>query len=431
MGHGVNQVAHKMATVLLIDDEPNILAALQRLLHPFGYSILEANSGAEGLSMMTQHSVDLVICDMRMPEIEGTEVLENIRLKWPDTIRILLTGYTDLQSTIAAINRGEIYRYLAKPWDDNDVILMVRDALEHKRLLAEKRALEKLTARQNEELKTLNANLETRVLQRTEDLYTALEHLQKDYLATIHIFSNLLELRKGKLAGHSRRVAQLCRNLAVKMNLPETDIQAIETAALLHNIGKLSLPDHLLEKPYLELSVTERAEFDKHPLHAAAALMALEPLRQASAIIRHHRESYDGTGNPSGLRGAQLPIGSRILSVASDFEGLQLGLLARNNLAPEQALEIVILNGKRYDPDIVNALRNLAPQTAPPPAIASEYLVTSDQLRAGVSLRQDIVTSSGVLLLLKDTVLGAKLIQDIRDYERTTGEQLTIYTSSI
>lgn len=431
MGHDVNQVARKMATVLLIDDEPNILAALRRLLHPFDYNILEASSGAEGLSMLTQHAVDLVICDMRMPEMDGAEVLENIRLKWPDTIRILLTGFADLQSTIAAINRGEIYRYLAKPWDDNDVVLMVRDALAHKRLLEEKHALEKLTARQNEELKTLNTTLETRVLLRTEELYTALEHLQKDYQATIHIFSNLLELRKGKLAGHSRRVAQLCRNLASRMNLPENDIQIIETAALLHNIGKLSLPDHLLEKPYHKLSDTERAEFDKHPLQAAAALMALDPLRQAAEIIRHHRESYDGTGNPSGLRGAQLPIGSRILSVASDFEGLQLGLVAHSSLSPEQALDVIIHSRNRYDPNIVNALRSLAPLAKPPAAPATEYLVTANQLRAGVSLRQDIVTSSGVLLLLKDTVLGMDQIEDIQNYERTTGEQLTIYTSSI
>ncbi len=430
MDHDADQVARKTPTLLLIDDEPNILAALRRLLHPFGYNILEAASGDEGMTLMRQHPVDLVICDMRMPEMGGAEVLENIRMKWPDTIRILLTGFADLQSTIAAINRGEIYRYLSKPWDDNEVVLTVRDALERKRLLAEKQHLETLTTCQNQELKALNASLESRVLLRTEELYAALEHLRKDYLATVHVFSNLLELRKGKLAGHSRRVALLCRDIARKMNLPETTIQAIETAALLHHIGKLSLPDHLLEKPYLELSETERTEFDKHPLHAAAALMALEPLRQASEIIRHHRDPFAGTDS-SRLHGAQLPIGARILSVASDFAGLQLGLLTRANLSPEQAMDVVVHSKNRYDPEVLDVLRSLAPFAAWPAAVASEYLVTSDQLRAGISLRQDIVTGSGVLLLLKDTVLGSEQIQAIRDYERSTGEQLTIYASSI
>ncbi|HEX5338685.1 MAG TPA: HD domain-containing phosphohydrolase [Gallionella sp.] len=420
------------ATLLFIDDEANILAALKRLFRPLGYNILTAESGAEALALLENETVDLVVSDMRMPHMSGAEVLEQVRIKWPDVVRILLTGYSDLNSTVAAINRGEIYRYIAKPWDDNDIVLVVRDALERKHLMAEKRRLEALTLRQNEELKALNASLEDKVLQRTEELHVALEQLKKDYFATIQVFANLMELRKGTMAGHSRRVAQLCRNLAHKMLVPERDIQNIETAALLHNIGKIGLPDSLLDKPYMELSYAERAEFDKHPWRAAAALMALDPLLTAAELIRHHREHYDGVGNSSGLRGESLPLGSRILLVASDYDALQQGLISAQNLSPEQAVEMISGGSNtRYDPIVVDVFREMMAHASRDEHVESEFLVTSAQLHEGMLLTRDVVTMNGMLLLLKNTTLDAERIHEIHEFERAEGVQLTIYTHSI
>ena len=431
--------ASKPATLLFIDDEANILSALKRLFRPLGYTILTAESGAEALALLEKEQVDLLICDMRMPAMNGAEVLEQVRAKWPETVRILLTGYSDLDSTIAAINRGEIYRYIAKPWDDNDIVLTVRDALERKYLLAEKQRLEVLTLSQNEELKALNASLEGKVRQRTEELRVALnslkqahEQLQKDYFTTIHIFANLMELRKGTMAGHSRRIAELCRNIAQRMHLSETDTTNIETAALLHNIGKISLPDHLLDKPYMELRLAERTEFDKHPLRAAAALMALGPLLKASELIRHHREHYDGVGNSSGLSGESLPLGARILLVASDYDALQQGLLGPDKLSPEQALEIIVSGSNtRYDPAVVNVFRELMSHAGNYAPVAPEFMMTNAQLHEGMLLTHDVVSSDGMLLLLKDTTLNAERIREIREFEQTTGEQLNIYTHSI
>jgi len=431
--------ANNPATLLFIDDEANILAALKRLFRPLGYTILTAESGAEALALLEKESVDLMICDMRMPAMNGAEVLEQAHAKWPDMVRILLTGYADIDTTVAAINRGEIYRYIAKPWDDNDIVLTVRDALERKHLLAEKQRLEALTLRQNEELKTLNASLEDKVQQRTEELRIALnfleqahEQLQKDYFSTIQVFANLMELRKGAMAGHSRRVAQLCRDIAQRMHLSETDTKNIETAALLHNIGKIGLPDRLLDKPYMELSYAERAEFDKHPLRAAAALMALDPLLDTSELIRHHRDHYNGVGNSSGLRGESLPLGARILLVASDYNALQQGLISRDMLSPEQALDMIAGGSNtRYDPAVVGVLRELMSHAGSYAPAAAEFMVTSAQLHEGMLLTHDVVTANGMLLLLKDTTLNAERIREIRKFEQATGEQLHIYTHSI
>jgi response regulator RpfG family c-di-GMP phosphodiesterase len=431
--------ASNPATLLFIDDEANILAALKRLFRPLGYTILTAENGLEALALLEKEPVDLLICDMRMPVMNGAEVLEQVRAKWPGVVRILLTGYSDLDSTIAAINRGEIYRYIAKPWDDNDIVLTVRDALERKYLLTEKQRLEALTLRQNEELMALNASLEDKVRQRTEELHVALdslklahERLQNDYFATIEVFANLMELRKGTMAGHSRRVAQLSRDIARRMQLPEAEIQNIETAALLHKIGKIGLPDRLLEKPYMELSYAERAEFDKHPLRAAAALMALDPLLKVAELIRHHREHYNGVGNASGLRGESLPLGARILLVASDYDAMQQGQIGPEKLSPDEALDMIVSGSNtRYDPAIVDVFRELVSHAGTRAPIVTEFRVTSAQLHEGMLLTHDVVTKDGMLLLLKDTTLNAERIREIREFERTTGEQLHIYTHSI
>ncbi|MCK9199669.1 MAG: response regulator [Gallionella sp.] len=431
--------ANEPATLLFIDDEANILAALKRLFRPLGYNILTAENGPDGLALLEKENVDLVICDMRMPQMSGAEVLEQIHNRWPEVVRILLTGYSDLTSTIAAINRGEIYRYISKPWDDNDIALVVRDALERKHLLAEKLRLEALTQQQNEELKELNASLEEKVRQRTEQLRAALdsldhahERLKQDYFATIQVFANLMELRKGAMAGHSRRVAQLCRNIAQQMGLTEDYIQTIETAALLHNIGKIGLPDRLLDQPYFELPYADRAEFDKHPLRAGAALMALDPLVQAAELIRHHLDHYDGMGNRSGLRGEAIPLGARILLVASDYDALQQGLLGHERMTPEQAQDTIDKgSGMRYDPAVVGAFRRIIGSSAQYGHINAEFQVTSNQLHEGMLLTHDVITKDGMLLLLKDTVLNVAHIRDIKEFEASAGELLAIFTHTI
>ena len=167
--------------MLFVDDEPGILSSLRRLFRPHGYRILVAESGALGLAELEKTPVDLVISDMRMPEMDGATFLKAVRQRWPDTVRILLTGYADVTSTVAAINEGEIYRYVSKPWDDNEIVKTVREALEGYQLKMENRRLTALTQSQNEELKGLNASLEQKVAERTAELRQALS------LSLIHI----------------------------------------------------------------------------------------------------------------------------------------------------------------------------------------------------------------------------------------------------
>jgi diguanylate cyclase (GGDEF)-like protein len=158
------------ATLLFVDDDTNVLKSLQRLFHHDEYRIILANSGAIGLETLQQEAVDLVISDMRMPEMNGVDFLSQVYENWPNTIRILLTGYADLQLTIDAVNKGRIYNYCNKPWHDQELKLLVRNALEQKHLREERDSLTQQIHQKNAELKTLNHQLEHLLDHRTQQL---------------------------------------------------------------------------------------------------------------------------------------------------------------------------------------------------------------------------------------------------------------------
>jgi response regulator RpfG family c-di-GMP phosphodiesterase len=421
--------------ILFVDDEANILSSLKRLFRPLGYQIYTAESGANGLEIMQQHTIDLVVSDMRMPEMNGAQFLEKVREKWPDTVRILLTGYAEISSTIDAINKGQIYRYVSKPWEDNDITLTIKHALLQKSLEREKLRLEELTRKQNEELKDLNANLEAKVLARTEEvrqtmsfLEVAHEKLKKSFITSVRVFSNLIEMRNPSKSGHSRRVADLARTLAQELGIGPAETQDIFIAALLLDVGKIGLPDRLLDKPFHNLTPAECAEISKYPVKGELALMALEQLQGAAKLIRSHRERFDGTGYPDQLSGFTIPLGARVLSVAEDYDTALMGTEYTKALTPTDAsLLIQDGKGKRYDAAVVLALLNIIGKNNPVKSSnATETILRSGQLLAGMVLSQDLITWNGDILLAKEHVLTPQLIDQIRGFERMDGHPLTI-----
>ncbi|MEN6585543.1 MAG: HD domain-containing phosphohydrolase [Sulfuricella sp.] len=421
------------ASLLFVDDEPNILSALRRLFRPLGYKIFTAEGGAEGLALLEQEPVDLVVSDMRMPQMDGAQFLEKVRQKWPDAMRILLTGYADVSSTIAAINKGEIFRYVAKPWEDNDIVLVVKQALELKNLALEKRRLEELTLRQNEELKELNASLETRVQARTEEvrqtmgfLEIANRKLKESFLTSIKVFANLIELRERSLAGHSRRVADLARALAKRLELPDAEVQDIFIAALLHDIGKIGLPDKLLVKPFVVLAGEERDLVLRHPITGQAALMGLEQIHGAAKLIRSHHERWDGMGYPDGLVGLAIPFGARILAVANDFDAVQIGTHLSKQLKQSEAVAYILEGrAKRYDPQVVDVFASaMGGQVSTEP---QEVALKTPQIKAKMILSRDLVSPEGIMLLSRDYVLTDDIIEQIRNFERSSGRHMTVH----
>ncbi len=417
--------------ILCVDDEPNILSSLRRLFRGKGYDVIVANSGQEGLETLEVEKVDLVISDMRMPIMDGAAFLEKVRARWPDLIRILLTGYADMQSTIDAINRGEIYRYITKPWDDNDIVLVVREALERKDLEREKNRLEDLTARQNEELKELNANLEHKVLQRTKELRSAHdqliganEKLRNSFLTSIKVFSSVIEMRGGKLTGHSRLVADLARKIAHKMSLNARDSQDIFIASLLADIGKLGFSDELINTPISQLAPEQLSDFYKHAIRAEQLLMPLDDLHNAARIIRSQHERYDGHGLPDGLSGDAIPLGSRILGLANDYLQLQNGIFSPKRLFPDDAKAYVYkYAGSRYDPIVIEAFKRVFDAHDDEGGVIS---VSIKEAEPGMMLASDLVSKDGMLLLPADYVLEANVIEKLRLYDIARKENMTL-----
>ena len=419
-------------TVLCVDDEPNILASLRRLFRPVGYRVLVADSGAAGLALLETESVDLVISDMRMPSMDGAQFLEHVRARWPDTIRLLLTGYSDVGSILAAINRGEIYRYITKPWDDNDILLVVRQALERRTLGLERDRLEQLTRRQNAELNALNESLEAKVVARTDELkashdsvVAANDKLKSNFITTIKIFSSMIEMRGGNLSGHARRVADLARRIAIKMGLEPKSTQEVFIAALLHDIGKIGFSDELLGMPVNLLAGENLGSFRKHPARAEQLLMPLEDLRGVAAILRAQLERFDGAGFPDGAVGPDIPPGARILALASDYDNLQIGaLVQRRVLADDAKRSIYDGSGKRYDPAVVAAFRALL--DGDPVEQQRDRAVLSSELVPGMVLARDLVSRDGLMLLSSEHVLDLRLIRQVQDFEAKSEARLAI-----
>jgi response regulator RpfG family c-di-GMP phosphodiesterase len=312
-------------TVLAVDDEPNILSALRRLLRSTGWRLLTAANAAEALALLAAEPVDAVLSDMRMPGMDGVQLLERVSLGWPQTARLLLTGQADLGSTIDAINRGRLHRFISKPWHDDELLLTLRQVAETQQLEACKQALERLTQVQNDELKALNASLEARVAVRTDELAAANERVKRNYLTSIKAFTALIELRGSAQMGHARQVADLSRRIAQAMALDAGSTHDLAIAALLHDIGHIGLSDAVLARPVSRLDSDELRRYRLHPVLGEQALLASDDMQGVAPLIRAHHERWDGQGFPDGLRGEAIPLGARILSVADSFEDLRHG----------------------------------------------------------------------------------------------------------
>ncbi len=425
--------------LLLVDDEPSVLSALRRLFRPQGYQVLLANSGAEALAMLDAQPVDLVVSDMRMPEMDGASVLEAVRSRHPAAVRMLLTGYADIDSTMAAINRGEIHRYIAKPWEDADLLLVVRDALTRRDLEQQNARLQALTRTQNDELLQLNQSLEARVAARTAELgqvnamlEAAYAELNSNFTLALTVFAGLLEMRQDGIAGHSRRVAALARRMAAQLGMNERAQQDVHIGALLHDIGKIGFPDAMLGKPVSSYAPNEVTRYRRHPLDGEAALMPLAQLHGAARIVRQHHERVDGHGYPDALAGEAISLGARIVAVASDYDGLISGGLSERKYSTEMARQS--MRGgvdTRYDGRVVDALFEVLAQSNTAAMPTQEVEVR--ELQPGMVLAQDLLSPKGAILLVAGLAFEARVIRQLGMLVARDGLRvmLTILRSSV
>lgn len=429
----------KSAQLLLVDDEENILRSLQRVLRREPWELTTASSGEDALAAMAAKKFDLVISDARMPGIDGPALLAEIRRKYPWCIRILLTGYADITSTVKAINDGQIYRYISKPWDDDELRLIIRQALALQYSERRRLALEKLVRKQNKELKQLNESLQDKVNERTAELKQvadmldlAYKELRRGYVTSTEVFSSLISKRLPVNLRPNTEVITLVKAFAEFIELGEEQHQNLAMAAALYNLGKLSWQDNLFKVPSDLLNKDQRLEYLNYPVAGEQLLMALEPLKDTAHIIRHHQEKWNGYGTPDRLGGVQIPLESRILKLAVDFVEFQLGLILERKVSRDNTIELLKRYRERlYDPELTDRFITMLLELAPDVEHADPSILALDTLRLkpGMILARNHYAASGMLLINEGKELTAFLIEKLTAFEKSQsdGHRYTLY----
>lgn len=408
--------------ILCVDDEAQILSSLKRLFRRAGHTTIILDSGSEALDYLEGNSVDLVISDMRMPEMDGNHFLAEVAKRWPGTVRMLLTGYSDMESTVGAINDGHIYRYIAKPWDDSDLLLSVQRALEGKRLKEDRDRLNQLTITQNSQLQELNGSLETKVMERTKALQETADKLensnrqiQSAYTDSVAVFARIIGLREGDSSSHGNRIAELCELVAAEMGLDAEQRQDISFAAQLHDIGKMAMSDELLQTPFETQSDEQKEIYKQHCTNGQAILMSLGPLQSAANIIRSHHERVDGLGYPDQLKGDEIPIGAMILNVANEFDDLLSGALLGTTMDQASAIQYLTSNiGRRFDEKVVKAFIAVYQNREQVDEISKTLILTVEDLQPGMTLAEDVYLRENVLMLRSGQQLTENFIEKFK-----------------
>ena len=413
--------SNEKSTVLCIDDETNILNALKRLLRRAGHNVLTADNGEDGLALLDEHEVDVIISDMRMPNMTGDEVLRRAAERSPDTARILLTGYADLESTIKAVNEGRIFKYISKPWDDDNLRLSINEVIRFKQIEREREEFAKIVEQQNEELKRLNEGLEEKVEARTRQLKEA-------YQETVSVFSQMIELRDGCASGHGRRVAKLTKAIGRALDMSGKEVQDLYFASLLHNIGKVGMPTEMLLKPESKLSEAERETLKENVIIGPGLLVSIPVLEGACKLIRAHHEKLDGSGYPDGLKGSAIPLGARILAVVNEFDNLVTGAITGKTQTKKQALGYIESKAEtEYDPRVVKALASILRKHGEEESATTELTLSTDRLATGMVLVKDLKIESGVVLLAAETELTRDLIDKLAAFENDITGKLVVH----
>jgi putative nucleotidyltransferase with HDIG domain len=348
--------------VLFVDDEVNILKSLARLFRADPVRVFTASSAAEALALLASEPVQVVVSDQRMPGTTGVKLLGEVRERRPDVVRILLTGHTEIGVAIDAINHGEIFRLLTKPWNDDELRATVRQALEDCAIRAEIARLNALTQAQNASLHEMNHSLERKVAERTGELEAKNRELRTAYLSTVRALSEAVDAKDPYTRGHSERVGVYASRIARELGCKREFIERIYLAGLLHDIGKIGIPDAIIGKPE-RLTVAEYELMKRHPEIGARILEPVAFLSDIVPCVRHHHEWYDGSalGYPERLAASEIPYPSRIILVADTVEAMTSDRPYRKALPFATVLEeIERFRGTQFDPAAADAFLRLA-----------------------------------------------------------------------
>ena len=302
-------------TLLIVDDDESVLRSLLRTLDDSQMKILFAKNGQEALALFERNTIDVLLTDHQMPGMSGLELLSTVKNISPDTVRIMITGYADLTTAINAINTGEVYKFIVKPWDNDELISILQTAMGRARLVQ------------------------------------SLKHADEP---TLRALAETIELKDHYTRGHCDRVAAFAQIIAEGLSFSDEKQQHIKHGAWLHDCGKIGVEEAILNST----EPLEEREWDiirAHPIWGADVVSHAELHPMVVNVVHYHHERYDGKGYPAGLKGEEIPIEARIVAVADVFDAITTDRSYRKKLSKEKAAHILLSQkGKQLDAKIVD-----------------------------------------------------------------------------
>jgi response regulator RpfG family c-di-GMP phosphodiesterase len=324
--------------ILIVDDDRQVREVLHQIFLSAGYACRLAEDGRQGVAAFTEQRPELVVTDLKMPVMSGIELLQQVRALDGDAAVIVLTGAADVKTAIDSLKLGA-YDFIMKPVNVEELLIAADRALEHRQLLIERRAYQ--------------AMLERRVEEATQHLTAAYQELEQTYGTTLEALGSALDTRDIGTESHSRRVHGYALATAREYGVAAEVLRDLAHGVLLHDIGKIGIPDAILLKPG-PLTSEEWKVMRTHPEIGKRLIERIPFLRGAVPIVYSHHEKWDGTGYPRGLKGEDIPLGARVVAIAEAFDAMARRTPHGRERAPEQALlELERCAGSQFDPQLV------------------------------------------------------------------------------
>jgi len=404
-----------MDRIVFVDDEPPILNSLKRSLMDEPYETVFHEAPERALEDLRERPAAVVVSDQRMPSMDGVAFLGEVKRKWPDTVRILLTGHASLETALSSINQGSVYQFLEKPWDEARLKRTLHNALDHRRMRLENRRLLELTREQNDELSRFNKHLERLVEERTQEVLQLNESLHRSFYEMIRAFVEMMELFDPSLVGHCKRTTAMAKRLGRALKWGEDRLKRLKTAALLHDVGQIGLPRGLFKRREDELDDAERRLLWQHPALGYSMLNKVEELAEVAGIVKCHHEAIDGSGYPERLEGGRVPLESQIIHLCSLYDHL----VHDRRHSPLKALEALRWKKNGFHPSVFNALADGVSRgiEAKDDDLRVRALKGLDDLRPGMVLARDVWTVRGRLLLSEGTKVHPTQIRKLKVFD--------------